>query len=106
MFRALEGSPEIADTFTKYGIRNQQVCIYRTDYVKLFHVPDFTDTIIFTSASTVRGFCCSVSTMRDVKAVCIGYQTAEEALRQGFACTVIAEQATVDALADAVLSCS
>ena len=106
MFRALEGSHEIADTFTKYGIDNEQVCIYRTDYVKLIHVPNFTDTIIFTSASTVRGFCLSVSTMREVKAVCIGRQTADEALRQGFSDVVIAEQATVDAIVRAVAACS
>ena len=106
MFRALNGSEDIARIFTKHSIRNKQVCIYRTDYVQLFHVPKYTDIIIFTSASTVKGFCHSVSTMREVKAVCIGSQTATEAVRHGFSDVVIAEQADMDSLVKAVLSCS
>lgn len=103
MFRALNGTEEIALTFRKYGINAEQVCIYRTDYVQLVHVPDYTDTIIFTSASTVRGFCSGVRDMREVRAVCIGAQTADEAVRQGFTDVVIAEQATVEAI---VCACS
>ena len=106
MFRALNGTEDIARTFTKCGIGNKQVCIYRTDYVQLIHVPKYTDIIIFTSSSTVRGFCLSVDTMRDVKAVCIGRQTADEAVRHGFTDIVIAEQADMDSLVKAVLSCS
>ena len=106
MFRALNGTEDIAAIFRKYGIDSEQVCIYRTDYVKLVHVPKYTDIIIFTSSSTVRGFCLSVNTMREVKAVCIGRQTADEALRQGFSDVVIAEQADIDSLVKAVLSCS
>ena len=106
MFRAENGSEDISRILNNYGIRNKQVCIYRTDYVKLVHVPKFTDIIIFTSASTVQGFCQSVSTMREVKAVCIGRQTADEAVRQGFSGVVIAEQADIDSLVKAVLSCS
>lgn len=101
MFRAKEGSPDIGEIFTKYGIEAQQVCIYSTDYVKLVHVPDSIDTIIFTSASTVRGFCFSVNELRNVKAVCIGKQTACEAKRHDFADIVIAEQATIDAVVKA-----
>lgn len=103
MFRSREGSPEIAEAFINYGIDALHVCVYRTDYVQLTHVPKFTDTIIFTSASTVRGFCFGVKHMREVKAVCIGSQTAEEAVRQGFNEVVIAEQATVEAI---VRACS
>ena len=106
MFRALNGTQDIEQTFRNYGIDAEQVCIYRTDYVKLVHVPKFTDIIIFTSASTVRGFCQSVSTLRESKAVCIGTQTAREAVRQGFSDVVIAEQATESAIVEAVLSCS
>ncbi|MBQ7219645.1 MAG: uroporphyrinogen-III C-methyltransferase [Synergistaceae bacterium] len=106
MFRALDGSQDISQTFRNYGIESVQVYIYRIDYVKLVHVPNYTDIIIFTSSSTVRGFCQSVNTMRDVKAVCIGSQTAREAVRQGFSDVVIAEQADIDSLVKAVLSCS
>ena len=106
MFRAKNGSEDISRILNHYGIRNKQVCIYRTDYVKLFHVPKYTDIIIFTSASTVRGFCLSAGNMREVKTVCIGRQTADEAVRQGFSDVVIAEQADIDSLVKAVLSCS
>ena len=106
MFRAENGSEDISKILNHYGIRNKQVCIYRTDYVKLLHVPKYTDIIIFTSASTVKGFCHSVKDMRSVKTVCIGRQTADEAVRQGFSDVVIAEQADIDSLVKAVLSCS
>ena len=106
MFRAENGSEDISRILNHYGIRNKQVCIYRTDYVKLLHVPKYTDIIIFTSASTVKGFCQTVDNMREVKAVCIGRQTADEAVRQGFSDVVIAEQADIDSLVKAVLSCS
>ena len=105
MFRAENGSEDISQVFRSYGISNKHVCIYRTDYVQLFHVPKFTDIIIFTSASTVKGFCFSVKDMREIKSVCIGRQTANEAVRQGFTDVVIAEQADIDSLVKAVLSC-
>ena len=105
MFRAENGSEDISQVFSRYGISNKHVCIYRADYVQLFHVPKFTDIIIFTSASTVKGFCFSMKDMREVKAVCIGRQTANEAVRQGFTDVVIAEQADIDSLVKAVLSC-
>ena len=48
----------------------------------------------------------SVDAMREVKAVCIGSQTADEALKHGFINVVIAEQATLEAIIQAVLYCS
>ena len=106
MLRALEGTKEINETFRKYGISYDEICIYRTDYVKLKHVPKFADIIIFTSASTVRGFAHNISGMRDVIAVCIGTQTAEEARREGFTRIKIAERASVKSLFEAVMSCT
>ena len=103
MFRALEGTPEIAKVFEAKKITYKELCVYRTDYVKLNHVPD-TDMIIFTSASTVRAFAASVSGMREVRAVCIGRQTAEEAGRVGFVDVVVAERATVEAIFKACCS--
>ena len=104
MFRASEGTKEINNIFIKYGIAFTEICIYQTDYVKLRHVPKFADIIIFTSASTVRGFTHNTDTMRDVIAVCIGSQTAEEARREGFTCIRIAEGASVRKLFEAVMS--
>ena len=105
MFRAKSESDDVGAAFRNYGIDAEHVCIYRIDSVQLVHIPKFSDIIIFTSASTVRGFC-ENSTMRNVKAVCIGRQTADEALRLGFTGVVIAEQADIDSLVKAVLSCS
>ncbi|MBR0257474.1 MAG: uroporphyrinogen-III synthase, partial [Synergistaceae bacterium] len=101
MFRAQNGTPEIESVFRKYGTDTKQVCIYRIDYVKLLYVPNFTDIIIFTSSSTVRGFTMSVSGLRDALAVCIGKQTAEEAVNAGFSRVRIAGRADVESLAEA-----
>lgn len=105
MFRAQGETDDVGAAFRNYGIDGEHVCIYRIDSVKLVHIPKFIDTIIFTSASTVRGFCESTK-MREFSAVCIGRQTADEALRLGFTDIVIAEQADIDSLVKAVLSCS
>ncbi|MBQ7666148.1 MAG: uroporphyrinogen-III synthase, partial [Synergistaceae bacterium] len=106
MMRAVEGTKDINETFRKYGISYEEICIYRTDYVELKHVPKFADIIIFTSASTVRGFTHNISGLRDVVSVCIGIQTAGEARREGFTRIKIAERATVKSLFEAVMSCS
>ena len=98
MLRAENGTPEINETFRNYGINVNEICIYRTDYVKLAHVPKFANKIIFTSSSTVRGFCASVDNMREVECVCIGVQTAEEARKFGFHNIRIAEQATIESI--------
>lgn len=101
MFRAENGTPEINEIFRKYGTDAEQVCIYRIDYVQLTHVPDFTDIIIFTSSSTVKGFAMSTSSLRESLAVCIGRQTAEEAEKEGFTRVRIAERATIDSIIEA-----
>ena len=106
MFRALNGSPEIEKILNHHKIRNKQVYIYRTDYVKLFHVPNFSDIIIFTSASTVKGLCSNTDKLRDSLAVCIGNQTAEEAMKSGFKKIKIAEQASIDSILDEIISCT
>ena len=95
MFRAANG-PKISGNF-------EEICIYKTDFVKLTHVPKFLDIIIFTSASTVRGFAESIKNMREVRAVCIGRQTAEEAERQGFINIEVARQATMEEIFNAVV---
>ncbi|MBR1438476.1 MAG: uroporphyrinogen-III synthase, partial [Synergistaceae bacterium] len=104
LLRAENGTPEIQNTFINYGIIAEQICIYRTDYVKLSHVPKFADIIIFTSSSTVRGFAENSNSLRDSLAVCIGKQTADEALRAGFNNIRIAEQATISDIVNACVS--
>ena len=101
MFRAENGTPEIEAVFRNYGINAEQICIYRTDYVKLSRIPSFADIIIFTSSSTVKGFAANTDTLRGALAVCIGRQTADEALKAGFSRIRIAEQADIDSLVKA-----
>ena len=69
------------------------------------------DLAVFTSASTVRGFCAAVKADSDpadlsaVRAVCIGRQTRAAAEAAGMR-TWMARQATLDALEDAVVECA
>ena len=95
MFRALDG-PELSKKF-------DEIYIYRTEFAKLTNVPNDLDFIIFTSASTVRGFANSCGGMRGVKAVCIGRQTADEAERSGFTDIKIARRAAVEEIFNAVI---
>ena len=105
MLRALNGSPEIAEIFDSRNINYDEICIYRIDYVKFKHVPKFADFIIFTSASTVKGFAMNTNNLREVIAICIGEQTAKEAINAGFMNVRISKQATVKSIYDAVMSC-
>ncbi len=103
MFRAENGTPEIDLVFGNYGINCTNVCIYRIDYVKLQRVPKFADIIIFTSSSTVRGLAENTTALRESLAVCIGRQTADEALREGFTRIKIAERADVESIVEATV---
>ena len=96
ILRASNG-PKISKNF-------DEICIYKTDFVKLNHVPEFLDIIIFTSASTVRGFAESVKDMREIKAVCIGKQTADEAKRQGFINIKVAKQAAMQEIFNSIMN--
>ena len=104
MFRSENGTPEINSVFMKYGIEAENICIYRTDYVKLYKVPELADIIIFTSSSTVKGFCANTETLREAIALCIGKQTAEEAMKSGFTRIKVAEQAVMKALFEACIN--
>ncbi|MBQ6001667.1 MAG: uroporphyrinogen-III C-methyltransferase [Synergistaceae bacterium] len=104
MFRSENGTPEINSVFMKYGIEAENICIYRTDYVKLCKVPELADIIIFTSSSTVKGFCANTEALREAIALCIGKQTAEEAMKSGFTRIKVAEQAVMKALFEACIN--
>ena len=104
MFRSENGTPEINSVFMKYGIEAENICIYRTDYVKLYKVPELADIIIFTSSSTVKGFCANTEALREATALCIGKQTAEEAMKSGFTRIKVAEQAVMKALFEACIN--
>ena len=104
MFRSENGTPEINSVFMKYGIEAENICIYRTDYVKLCKVPELADIIIFTSSSTVKGFCANTEALHEATALCIGKQTAEEAMKSGFTRIKVAEQAITKALLEACIN--
>ncbi len=63
--------------------------------------------VVFTSASTVRGFVKNVrdTDLSSVQGICIGKQTAQEAKKAGISC-VIAKSATVEDLVQTILNCS
>ena len=48
----------------------------------------------------------SVKNLREVHAVCIGSQTADEAMKSGFVNITVAERAAQDAIFEAVMSLS
>ena len=113
--RAAIGSRELIEELEKAGdIDILDIPTYTTEYVTE-GIVDARGQIekgeihyaVFTSASTVRGFC---AVMKDadlsrIKAVCIGRQTREAAREQGME-TRMAEKATLDALLDAVVQCA
>ena len=63
--------------------------------------------LVFTSASTVRGFVKNVpdTDLSHVQGICIGKQTAQEAKKAGISC-VTAKSATVEDLVQTILNCS
>ena len=83
------------------GIKRSQtqfdeICIYETKSIKLIHIPEYLDLIVFTSTSTVRGLAQSTDVRK-------GRQTAEEAKRNGFFDIIIADQATENSIFDTVV---
>ena len=60
------------------------------------------DVVVFTSASTVRGFAQTVGVPNGPRVVCIGPVTADAAKRAGFSVDAVAEPHTVDGIVRAV----
>ncbi|SCI91327.1 Siroheme synthase [uncultured Clostridium sp.] len=68
---------------------------------------DKDDLVVFTSASTVRGFVNSIGNIEfdNINAICIGNKTAEEAKSYGMN-IVISMDATIDSLVECVIECN
>lgn len=98
LFRALNGSPELTETLKGHGANFQETALYRAEYVKAPFPPRDADAVLFTSASTVRGFTAACPNPRVPLACCIGSQTAEAARRAGFAHVRVAAAATLEDL--------
>lgn len=104
--RASQGSRGLTKILERHGIAFTDLALYDTEPVldhpvSLLHLEEGPCYVAFTSASTVRGFVSSCPQLSPQKfhAVCIGEQTAEEARRFGFCCTVSPE-ASLDSMVD------
>lgn len=114
ILRAEVGSQELTEALNRRGITFEDVAVYRTNYehprsqaLKAAVNAGAVRYAAFTSASTVKGFVCSVGEDTDFSrliGLCIGEQTAAEARRYGIEVRV-AREATIDALAELAAAC-
>lgn len=116
--RAQIGSRELVEELGKAGdVEIEDVATYRTQYrqpdvidLRARILQGDVDYAVFTSASTVRGFCAVMGEtgpgdLSGLTAVCIGPQTRSAAEAVGME-TRMAKKATLDALAEAVVKCA
>lgn len=110
--RAKEGNPKLVEEIEKReDLHVTEIPLYETVYEES-EVIDLSSEIeksevtevIFTSASTVKGFMASAkkANLTEVTAYCIGRMTAEEAEKAGMTCR-IAKEASIDSLVQLVL---
>ncbi len=108
--RARIGSQELIEEITKRKkVTIADLPIYDTieKETPVLELPDLTKEdamVVFTSASTVRGFA-KMTTGADyshLQAVCIGIQTKTAAEKAGFSNIVVAKEATVEAIVSAI----
>ena len=106
--RAENGSQDIQKIMRLNKKIYDEICIYKTIYVKSSYIPENLDIIIFTSASTVRGFVYQIENQtekfKNSKVICIGKQTADEAKKFSFSNITTAQQATENSIFESVLS--
>ena len=111
LFRAKEGSNEINKIFDENNILYNDIPAYETIYDTEFC--EFSSDIIisgdydyaaFTSASTVKGFVNSLPNLdfTKVNALCIGEQTANEAIKYGMN-VIISDNATIESMIDSLI---
>ena len=105
--RAKIGTEEVLKPLAEAGLLYEDIPVYETvdaPESEFAWYDDSVDYVAFTSASTVRGF---VKMAKDidysqVKAVCIGEQTALEAEKYGMR-TFVAKKATIDSMVERIL---
>ncbi len=105
MLRAESGSRELNKILENNNIDFTEIAVYKTHYIKS-EIPDDLDMAVFTSASTVKAFVeceADCKNYKNIKAVCIGAQTAHEAENAGFEKIYTAERATLDELVNAAV---
>lgn len=113
ILRAKEGSKELIPPLETAGLAVKDIATYETIYevneilceeVKSAFERDEIDAVTFTSASTVRGFVNGLKELdyTNVKAVCIGEQTAAEARKYGMQ-IMISKEASMDSMMELIL---
>jgi uroporphyrinogen III methyltransferase/synthase len=109
--RARIGSEELTLALDGCGIKYDDIPVYDTVYTEsgTVNIGEVIEDqkglyVAFTSASTVRGFAAHVAEadLTGITAVCIGAQTAAEAVKHGMH-TVISDEITIDSLADKIV---
>ena len=111
--RAKEGSKELTPPLEAAGLKVKDIATYQTVYevnevlsdaVKAAFAKGEIDAVTFTSASTVRGFVNSIKDMdyTEVKAICIGEQTAAEAAKYGMQ-IVVSKEASIDSMMELII---
>lgn len=111
--RAKDGSEALLPPLENAGLSVQDVALYETvcelhealhDEIVNAVCSGEVDAVTFTSASTVHGFVQSMklTDYTNIRAVCIGEQTAKEAERYGMQ-VQISDQATIDSLVEKLL---
>lgn len=108
LYRAKIGGNELPELLRKGGIIVNDVPIYDTEYTcdsKQGICTDEFDYITFTSASCVEGFARSNSSANfsEIKALCIGEQTAGAARKYGMQ-TLVSKCATMQSMIDTLIS--
>ncbi|MEG1798580.1 MAG: uroporphyrinogen-III synthase, partial [Synergistaceae bacterium] len=82
----------------KAGADFKEHTLYKTHYETSFFTPTAADAVLFTSASSVRGFKQACPDTYPKHTCCIGRQTAEEAAKLGYPNIKTAKKATIEEL--------
>lgn len=108
--RAKDGNQDIINILKENNVNFKDLPLYETVYEKanfINYTFSYDDIVTFTSASTVTGFVNSVKEydldFTKIKAVCIGQQTEQQALKYGFK-TVVSNEATLDSMVEKIIS--
>jgi porphobilinogen deaminase len=111
--KAENGSEDLEEILTKNAVIFDEVVVYKTkikeknDVLEYFteYLENGEKYITFASASAVKGFVEQFSSVdkKNLKAVCIGDQTAKEAINQGFDKIVVSKEASFDSMIDSLI---
>jgi len=113
LFRAKDGTTQLAATLKERGFLVEDLPVYETirdsssnEQVKSILESGDVDYVTFTSASSVQGFfdaTAGISFDRSgLKAICIGEETAFEAQKRGYR-VILSKQATIESMVEIII---